>query len=58
VASDDRALTAGTAEFIREEAAAFAIIPHMDLSEMAEAIEHLWLDEIDRRRNVQDWCPA
>jgi hypothetical protein len=56
-AADKVEFDAGPAEFIREQAAAFAIMPHMDLSGIAEAADQLWVDEIERRGLATNWEP-
>jgi hypothetical protein len=49
ISADEATLVAGPKEFIREEEAAFVIMPDMDLDQIEEAVEQVWREEVHRR---------
>jgi len=50
--ADDSDLALGPASFLAEEAVAYRVLADIDFSEVEEAVEQIWQDEVERRPDL------
>lgn len=48
--ADDTSLARGPLAFVIEEAAAYRVMPRIDFGDVDDAVDHIWREEVERRR--------